>query len=323
MLCFNFNLFLALAATADGQRTECQKNFNATELINSAPNVLNGENAQKWVQKHAFGVLCCKKFEPKFEWADSVEQKNIFKILQKLKSEFCRQLDEGNGMEMAAQKVQNLTQLAQILEETPKIRENIQKAQENAKNGAKLDKFEIFRWKDLLSKNNLTTKVQIDQLMQNVYLAFNAFANALKGRPNKQKCHHRRQTGTPAATGGRRRRRRMVPSLVPIHIELQRQAARANANNNNANNNNANNNNANNNNANDLHALEHPPFDCRCAVLLMLGTASFVSIFVAVNSVTRQLTAENLMFLIAMVCLFLNSAIWFFFHCTKLCVWCD
>uniref|UniRef100_A0A914GVL5 Secreted protein n=1 Tax=Globodera rostochiensis TaxID=31243 RepID=A0A914GVL5_GLORO len=143
MLCFNFNLFLALAATADGQRTECQKNFNATELINSAPNVLNGENAQKWVQKHAFGVLCCKKFEPKFEWADSVEQKNIFKILQKLKSEFCRQLDEGNGMEMAAQKVQNLTRkLAQILEETPKIRENIQKAQENAKNGAKLDKFE-------------------------------------------------------------------------------------------------------------------------------------------------------------------------------------
>ncbi|KAI3413343.1 hypothetical protein GPALN_010839 [Globodera pallida] len=115
-----------------------------------------------------------------------------------------------------------------------------------------------------------------------------------ESRPNKQKCHHRHQTGTPAATGGRRRRRQMRPAPVPMRIEIQREAPEANANNAN--------------NANDHHALEHhPPFDCRCAVLSMLGTASFVSIFVAINSVMRQLTAENLMFLIAMVCLCLNK----------------
>uniref|UniRef100_A0A914GPR5 Uncharacterized protein n=1 Tax=Globodera rostochiensis TaxID=31243 RepID=A0A914GPR5_GLORO len=185
-------------------------------------------------------------------------------------------------MEMAALKVQNSAiKFAQILEDNPKIRENTQKAEENAKNDAQLDKFELLQWKSLLFKNNLTN-VKIDRLMESVYLAFNGFVKAL----NEPKCQNIRQLCPMAmpATTGRRRRRQMDTIRGTFGIEQPPQAPQGHG----------------------------GPEMCTCGWcqfvgLLVLGILSFISIIIAYSMLKHNASHQNILFMCGSVAVFLCS----------------
>ncbi|KAI3416271.1 hypothetical protein GPALN_016297 [Globodera pallida] len=222
--------------------TNCQKELDATELMelaDSVPNVFDGLNnpfLMKWLQKYASGILCHKNFNSNFELINAKKgEKWLLNNVKEISAAICGELKKGKNLENAAENIEKaVIKFAQHFEGNGKIKENIQNSLKDAKK--EIEKIE------LKPRNNFENYflVETNQIIENAYVGFEELVKAIEAYNNKKLRYQPnlsivkqmqsfatvllRQslaTATVETTAGRRRRRKRMRSL---NIEQQTQA---------------------------------------------------------------------------------------------------